>query len=108
MQPNSRKHLGGFRNSQTFLGVTTLINIVKTGFFSCDHSGNNLKIICFLSTFLRLSFFVEAVDLPENEEERKSAVAVVELQVHIKTGVQRTPVTEKETVVELQVVVTVV
>lgn len=55
-----------------------------------------------------MSFFVEAVDLPENEEERKSAVAVVELQVHIKTGVQRTPVTENETVVELQVVETMV
>ena len=31
----------------------------------------------------RLSFFVEAVDLPEKEEERKSAVAVVELQVQL-------------------------
>ena len=32
----------------------------------------------------RLSFFVEAVDLPEKEEERKSAVAVVELQVQLQ------------------------
>jgi hypothetical protein len=30
---------------------------------------------------LRISFFVEAVDQPEKEEERRSAIAVVELQV---------------------------
>jgi len=29
----------------------------------------------------RISFFVEAVDQPEKEEERRSAIAVVELQV---------------------------
>jgi hypothetical protein len=30
---------------------------------------------------LRISFFVEAVDQPEKEEDRRSAIAVVELQV---------------------------
>jgi hypothetical protein len=33
--------------------------------------------------FFRISFFVEAVDQPEKEEERRSAIAVVELQVSV-------------------------
>ena len=32
--------------------------------------------------FFRMSFFVEAVDQPIKLDEKKSAIAVVELQVH--------------------------
>jgi hypothetical protein len=43
-----------------------------------------MTMVTIIVLVLRISFFVEAVDQPEKEEERRSAIAVVELQVCVQ------------------------